>query len=127
LVTNPYAYYQKTQIETADRGKLLLMLYDGAYRHIRLSREALNNKDLKEANKSLQHTQKIVLELMSSLDMDSGELARNLLRLYEYMHYMLVQANIKKDTSYLDQVEDMLLDLREAWKQALTAENKTTG
>jgi len=116
---NPYAQYQKTQIETADKGKLLLMLYDGALRFLGHARKALLEKDLEGANNYLVKVQDIVAELMSSLDLEAGEIAVSLFRLYEYMHYLLVQANVKKDAGPLDQVEGMLAELRDTWKEAL--------
>lgn len=116
---NPYAKYQKTQIETADQGKLLLMLYDGALRFLGLARQALLEKDLEAANNKLVRVQDIVAELMASLDLESGEVAVSLFRLYEYMHYLLVQANIQKDAEPLKQVESMLVELRNTWKEVL--------
>lgn len=117
--TNPYAKYRKTQIETADQGKLLLMLYDGALRFLGHARQALLEKDLEGANNKLVRVQDIVAELMASLDLEAGEVAVSLFRLYEYMHYLLVQANIKKDVGPLDQVESMLAELRDTWKEVL--------
>lgn len=129
--TNPYAKYRKTQIETADQGKLLLMLYDGALRFLGHARQALLEKDLETANNKLVRVQDIVAELMASLDLEAGEVAVSLFRLYEYMHYLLVQANIKKDVGPLDQVESMLAELKDTWKEVLglakgpDLENKT--
>lgn len=120
---NPYAQYQKTQIETADQVKLLLMLYDGALRFLGRARKALLEKDLEGSNTYLVKVQDIVAELMASLDLEVGEVAVSLFRLYEYMHYLLVQANIKKDAEPLGQVESMLTELRDTWKVALGLES----
>ena len=122
MVVNPYAQYQKTQIETADQGKLLLMLYDGALRFLGHANKTLAEQDMEKASYYLLKVQDIVAELMSSLDLDSGEVAASLFRLYEYMYYLLVQTNIKKDPELLPQVESMLHELRDAWQNALWAE-----
>ncbi|GEM_PF-294063 len=120
MAVNPYAQYQKTQVETADQGKLLLMLYEGALRFLGRSRKSLQEGDVEGANSSLVRTQEIVVELMSSLDMEAGgEMAVSLFRIYEYMHYLLVQANVRKEEEPLQQVEKMLLELRDAWREAL--------
>lgn len=116
---NPYTQYQRTQIETADQGKLLLMLYEGALRFLGRARKALQDEDPEASNNNLVRVQDIVAELMASLDLEAGEVAASLFRLYEYMHYLLVQANIQKDAGPLDQVENMLVELKEAWKEAL--------
>ncbi len=121
MVANPYAQYQKNQIETADQGKLLMMLYEGALRFLGRSRKALEEENLEEANNNLVRVQEIMAELMSSLDLESGEVAVSLFRIYEYMHYLLVEANIKKTAEPLVQVEKMLVELRDTWREALTS------
>ena len=119
----PYAQYQRTQVETADQGKLLLMLYEGALRFVGRARNALQEKNGEAANNNLVRSQEIVAELMASLDLEAGDVAVSLFRLYEYMHYLLVQANINKDETALDQVEAMLGELKEAWSSALGGGN----
>ena len=121
MVANPYARYQKTQIETADQGKLLMMLYEGALRFLGRSRKSLECEELEEANNNLVRVQEILTELMSSLDLEAGDVAISLFRLYEYMYYLLIEANIKKTVEPLDQVEKLLEELRDAWKEALTS------
>ena len=86
---NPYTQYQRTQIETADQGKLLLMLYEGALRFLGRARKALQDEDPEASNNNLVRVQDIVAELMASLDLEAGEVAASLFRLYEYMHYLL--------------------------------------
>jgi flagellar protein FliS len=122
---NPYAKYQQTQIETADQEKLLLMLYDGALRFLGRARKALLETDLEGSNNNLIRVQDIIAELMASLDLETGEVAVSLFQLYEYMHFLLVQANIKKSTEPLEQVEGMLVELRNTWKKALGVEQET--
>jgi flagellar secretion chaperone FliS len=39
--------------------------------------------------------------------------------LYEYLHYRLVQANIRRDTEMIDEVVEHLVDLRKTWIQAI--------
>ena len=56
---------------------------------------------------------------MSSLNMDVGEIALNLFRLYEYMHYRLVEANVRKDIEPIDEVLGLFQGLKEAWEEAI--------
>jgi len=46
-------------------------------------------------------------------------MAQNLMRLYDYMYQQLVEANIKKDASYVRSVLTMLEDLKSTWEEAL--------
>jgi len=42
--TDPLRSYKETQIKTATPGKLVVMLYDGAVKHLSLALESLNSR-----------------------------------------------------------------------------------
>lgn len=115
---NPYVQYRKAQVETADQGKLLLMLYEGALRFLERARVCLEGKDLQGTNNNILRVEDIITELMSSLNPEAGGVALSLYSLYDYMHHLLVEANIKKDGAPLGQVEQMLGELAAAWKES---------
>ncbi|HHT46151.1 MAG TPA: flagellar export chaperone FliS [Firmicutes bacterium] len=117
--SNPYTQYKKVQVETSDQGELLLMLYDGALRFLGKGMKALDEGDLEGCNANLLRAQDIVFELRASLDYSAGKVAASLSGLYDYIYRLLIQANIKKDIEPLYQVEKILLELRDAWKQSL--------
>lgn len=116
---NPYEKYQKIQLETASQGRLILALYDGAIRFLKQAIDGINQKKLDVANNNLVRTQNILTELMVSLNMDVGEIAHNLYSIYDYMNYRLVQANIKKDISIINEILGLLTDLRDTWEIAI--------
>ncbi|MDO9536596.1 MAG: flagellar export chaperone FliS [Bacillota bacterium] len=116
---NPYAQYKKVQVETADQGRLLLMLYDGALRFLGRARVCLEEGDLQGTNNNILRVQDIIAELMSSLKLEVGGVALSLYSLYEYMHHLLVQANISKDGVPLGQVEEMLKELAASWRESI--------
>lgn len=118
-MNNPYAQYRRTAVQTAPRGTLILMLYDGAIKQLHSAKQAMTRRDAAAANQALQRAQAIVTELMVTLNYDAGDIARNLYRLYEYYNYRLVQANIKKDPAIVEEVLGHLQDLRQAWEQAV--------
>ena len=120
MVTNPYHQYQEANLETASQGKLLLMLYDGAIRFLMTSQLALEQQRWTDAHQANMRAQDIVNELMMSLNMEAGgDIANNLFRLYDYMNWRLVQANVKRDAAGLKEVVSLLRDLREAWVEAV--------
>jgi flagellar protein FliS len=119
-VLNAHQKYRQNQVETADPAKLLLMLFDGGRRFLRQAEAALEKKDLEQVNHYLGRAQGVIAELMASLDLEQGEVAANLFRLYEYMHYRLVEANLKKTKKPLQEVDAMLATLRDTWKQVST-------
>src|SRR5256885_434582 len=101
-MTNAYQQYQRMQAETASPGELVLMMYNGAIRFLNLSKKRIEAKDVGAANDTLLRAQEIVLELMVSVDVATGPVARNLFDLYEFMHRHLVQANVRKDVAMID-------------------------
>lgn len=118
-IKNPYQNYRQTQIETADQATLLLMLYSGAIKFLKLAVKAIDDNDVEETNYQLGRVQDILCELMGSLNPDVPEISGNLFQLYEYMHHQLVQANIKKDQALIEEVEKLLRTLMEAWQAAI--------
>ena len=110
--------YRKNAILGASPAGLVVMLYDGALRFIEGGRLAMRAKDLVRQNESLQRAQRIVAELMGSLDRtQGGEIADNLATLYDFVLDRLVQANLRDEERLLDDAARPLRDLREAWAQ----------
>jgi flagellar protein FliS len=122
---NPYAQYRETEISTANQGKLIVMLYDGAIRFLNLALEALPNKKYDVVNNNILKAQDIVTELMLSLNMEAGgQVSQNLFSLYVYMKKKLIESNIKKESDGIDEVLKYLKELRAAWDQIASKESK---
>ncbi|MDR1978303.1 MAG: flagellar export chaperone FliS [Synergistaceae bacterium] len=117
--------YQSTQISTATKEQLLLITYDIGIRSCRMAEAALetgNNKtqDFDLAHREILRAQEVIRELMVTLNTEKGgEMAQNLMRLYDYMYQQLVEANVKKDPKNIHTVLTMLEDLKETWEEAL--------
>ncbi len=108
--------YLETAVETASPVRLVVMLYDGAIRFLHEALHAIQNRDYETKNLKYQRAQKILAELISSLDFEKGgEIAENLFRLYTYMYNQLVEANIQDSVERTEHVIHLLSELREAW------------
>lgn len=117
---NPYDKYKSTQIQTATPGQLIIMLYDGAIKFCKFSKNAIIEKDISNSNKYLIKVQDIITELMISLDMKAGgDIAKNLYSIYDYMLRTLVSANMKKDIDKITEIQELLEDLKESWMEAV--------
>lgn len=113
---NAYSAYRNNAVNTASKGNLLLMLYDGAIKFLRFATIAIDDKNIQKANEYLIKTQDIISELMITLNFDvGGDIAKNLFSLYEYMNNELVEANISKDKEKIITIKVMLEDLRNTW------------
>lgn len=110
--------YKNQQIMTASPEELTLMLYNGAIRFIVESMQALEQGNLEKANAANLRAQDIVREFMCTLDMQY-EISQNYFKLYDYIEYRLIQANIKKDKSQLEEAKNLLAELRDTWMQAM--------
>ncbi|HBS58198.1 MAG TPA: flagellar export chaperone FliS [Firmicutes bacterium] len=114
-VYNPYQQYKQTQISTASQGSLILMLYDAALRNLRIAIESVNHKKGNDAHNALLRAQDIVSELNIAPNMEAGDIAQNLRKLYTYMYTRLVEANVKKDAQIIEEVLGLMSGLQEAW------------
>lgn len=114
-----YDAYKDTEIATANQGKLIVMLYDGAIRFLRIAIDNLEPKTYDVANNNIIKAQDIVTELMLSLNMqEGGEMAQNLFNIYAYLKKRLLEGNIYKDEKILKEVLTHLDQMKEAWEQA---------
>ncbi len=118
--------YKRQQIETASPEELLILLYEGAIRFLMVAKKAWDeDQDLEKFHNNLLKAQQIIVEFMNTLDIEiGGEVAKNLYSLYEYLHYRLVQANIKKDITMVEEVLDHLRKLKATWSEAIQLAKK---
>ena len=112
------AAYQQTNVQSRSPLELVVLLYDGALRHLVASREAMVRKDALARRSSLSRAMAIVAELQSTLNItEGGDLARSLDALYAYVIERIVQANMHNDPQPLEEAERLLRPLRDAWSQ----------
>ncbi|MHB8637576.1 MAG: flagellar export chaperone FliS [Fimbriimonadaceae bacterium] len=108
--------YQKGAINGASPVGVIVMLYDAAIRFMEQGKAAMAFADYDKQNTMLQKAQKIVTELMGSLDMEQGgDIAKNLMSLYTYTWNELVQANIHDKPECIDHALLVFTELRESW------------
>ena len=119
-MNNPYKQYQKTQVMTASREKILLMLYEGAIRFTKQAAMAMEQKKIADKGKFISKSTAILAELMATLDFKAGgQLAVDLENLYVFMIDKLIEGNINNDVECLRHVERILMTLYSAWKDVI--------
>lgn len=109
--------YRRSNVETATREGLLVMLYDGLLRFIGMAQAAIEANDVVNAHTNLVKAQDIVVELRNSLDMEY-EISHALESLYDYFWRKLVAANVEKSVEPIEEIRPRIQELREAWVQA---------
>lgn len=122
---NPYDQYKRTEINTANQGKLIVMLYDGAIKFLNIALENMNPRTYDVVNTNIIKAQDIVTELLLSLNMkEGGEISKNLMSLYVYFKRRLLEANLRKDPEIIKEVMKMMKDLRESWDKISSKETR---
>ena len=108
----------ETGVTTADPHKLILMLFEGALLQIGTAAIALENKDVPAKGMAISKAIEIILNgLKVSLDYEAGgELAQRLGALYDYMTQRLLYANLHNSRPAMDEVTQLLTDLKSAWE-----------
>ncbi|MBW2621523.1 MAG: flagellar export chaperone FliS [Deltaproteobacteria bacterium] len=113
--------YKRTQVTTVDKGRLIVLLYDGAIKFIHQAKECAELGDIESKCNNINKAMDIISELNHSLNMsDGGEIALNLRRLYQFLNDRLLEGKIKKETHYLVEVEKILSTLNEAWNEVVS-------
>ena len=116
---NAVNVYRQMQTHTAPPAELVVMLYRGAARFAATAAAALESNDLELAHNDLVRTQAIVGELAGTLDIErGGNVAQNLMLVYDYLTRRLIEANVRKDPVIAREVERLLRDLLSAWEVA---------
>ena len=117
---NPAAVYQNSKILTASGADLTLMLYEGAIKYCNLALMAFEKKDIMKINTNIQKAEKVITELQVTLDR-RYPVANDFDNVYKYIQGKLFQANIKKDPELLEEALNQIRDMRDIWKQVMTA------
>lgn len=106
--------YREDYVATASPLDLIIFLYDGCIKQIKLALIHQENGSVEKTGASLMRAQDIVTELIASLDL-SVKLSEELMLLYEYILFELMQMNMKKDLGNAAAVLEMMTSLKEAW------------
>ena len=122
--SNAYTAYQKTNINTASQGRLVVLLYEGIIKQLTTALTYIDSKgkitpaNIEKYGNCIQKAQAIITELQVSLDMEKGgDIARNLMSLYVFFNEELLAANISHNKEKLEFVLKMVKDLTESWRQ----------
>jgi len=112
--------YQQVQLATADRGRLLLLMFEGALTFLAQARAGLEAGDIERFAHYLGRAQAVIAELMHTLDHKAGgAIAGNLERLYQFMLDHLVEGNLQKSPRHVAQVSHILDIITGAYREVL--------
>ncbi|MCL2101121.1 MAG: flagellar export chaperone FliS [Fibromonadales bacterium] len=116
----PLGQYRQSSVETADRGQLIIMIYDHCIKWCGIAKEAMESGQFARKSEACHKVSAGITELMASLDMQKGgEVSKNLWRLYDFYSHHIHEGNIKNISKNFSEVQEMMGQLRESWQKAL--------
>lgn len=109
---------------TASRGKLVIMMYEGAIRFTEQARFHLNRGNISGCGTGISNAYNIVSELKVALDPavkgdQSRAICEELEALYVFVMDKLVEANVERKVESLEAVLEILNVLKGGWDEAL--------
>jgi flagellar protein FliS len=103
-------------VENASPHRLVQMLMEGALEKVFAAKGFLSAKNIAAKGENISWAISIIDSLRSCLNVDvGGEFAQNLASLYDYMEQQLLQANIKNDPKLLDEVGQLMIQIKSGW------------
>jgi flagellar protein FliS len=109
--------YQDAAVTTQSKGRLIVLLYDGAIKFLKLAIKELEAENYEAKGRYIARAQDIINELNAVLDADAGgEIALNLRKLYCFMNRRLSEANTKRDPQMIREVITLMEELSQSWK-----------
>ena len=103
-------------VAAADPHQLIVMLLDGALERIAGAHGAIANGALANKSRLIHKAVEILHELHASLNFQSGgTIAANMGDLYDYASQLLLRASLENRTELLDEVTNLLREIRSAW------------
>jgi len=125
MTRHPHNSYLETEILTADPGKLILMLFDGAVGFLNQGKTCLQEERYEEKGRLLMRAHAVVSELLHCLNEEKGgEIAIRLQAIYVYILQRIIDADLKKEVEAVDECVALLSELREAWYE-ITHKNRS--
>lgn len=111
----------ESAVMSASQQQLVVMLFDGALSALIRARLFMQDGNIEGKGTSISKAINIIeAGLKEGLAENSGdELTDNLLDLYNYMTRRLLQANLHNDVEAVGEVEGLLRNIADAWKEVV--------
>ena len=107
-----------SQLSEASPHKVIQMLMAGAIERLIQGKTAIQQKHVAMKGERLGRALDIIVSLRTCLSIDgSSDIANNLDSLYDFMIRQVIEANQKNETQPIDNVVEMLKEIKLAWDQ----------
>jgi flagellar protein FliS len=109
----------ESAVMSANSNQLIILLFDGAISALIRARLFMQDGNIEGKGNSISKAINIIESGLKQglVDNSGDELADNLLGLYNYMVRRLLQANLHNDVEAIEEVESLLRNIADAWKE----------
>jgi flagellar protein FliS len=121
-----HAAYRRGTVMAATPGQLVVLLYDGARRFLRQAVVAMGEGDIERTHNCLRYAERIISHLDGTLDFEQGELSQRLHAIYQFHLKHLRAARLNQDPAKIEEISELLGELRDAWSQVANEVEGTT-
>ncbi|MBD3169726.1 MAG: flagellar export chaperone FliS [candidate division Zixibacteria bacterium] len=108
--------YERVQAEGLNQKQLIVMMYNGISRFLSEAIEAIDKKELALAHEKFDRARKIVFHLLSTLNMEAGEISEKLRSIYLFLIEKITEANMKKDPALAKEIIPVVDNIRHGWE-----------
>ncbi len=117
LTASSHTAYRRGTVMAATPAQQVVLLYDGARRFLRQAAVAMGEGEIERAHTALRYAERIISHLDGTLDFDQGELPQRLHSIYQFYLSHLRAARLRQEPAKLEEVSELLGELRDAWNQ----------
>ena len=125
MYNNNLAYntYTQNSIGVESPQKLIQMMYEGILRFNMQAKRSINDADIERRTYWINRSNAVISELINILDYNQGDVAHYLAGLYGRQLVLLLEANVHNDSAKLDEVNQVMKGLLEAWRESTNVAN----
>jgi flagellar protein FliS len=115
-MNNNIKTYERIQTEGLNQKQLIVMMYDGIIRFLKEAGGSIEKENFDEAHQRFDRARKIVFHLLSTLNLEAGEIAEKLKALYIFLIEKITEANLKKERRIIEELIPIVENIKSGWE-----------
>lgn len=119
-----YNTYAQNNMGVESPEKLVQMMYEGVLRFNMQAKRSIHDADIERRTYWINRSNAVISELIAILDYNQGDIAYYLAGLYQHQLVLLFEATVHNDSTKLDEVNQVMKGLLEAWRESTNVANQ---
>lgn len=115
---DPVRAYRESSVRGASPVGLIVILYDEIMRSLRKANRAIQERNIEERTREVNHALEVIGYLQITLNFEAGgEVAKKLSHFYNLSRTKILEANVREDSPILEQLVSDFSQVASAWQQ----------